>query len=203
MYQDEKDIEIIVINDGSTDGTKEFLESDFIKEDPRIRVIHHETSQGAGLSRNEGTLLAKSDIVAQMDDDDVALGNRVALTLEWFKGNPDSEMVNFPYVRISHLNDIMEQFHGEEFDESLFKDTGRVNYFSNPTVAYKKDVFLKTPGYGEESKEATDDYLLVSNWVKEGKKIDFCPGEPVTLHRVLKDSMMSQFRGFKPEWAAA
>jgi len=202
MNQSEKNIEIIVINDGSTDGTKEFLESDFVKNDPRIVVIHHEKSEGAGQSRNEGTLLAQSQIVAQMDDDDIALANRAEKTIEWFKDNPKSEMVNFPYVRIGHMNEIMESFPGENFNEEMFKESGRVNYFCNPAVGYLKENFIDTGGYGQESAEATDDYLMVDNWLKAGKKIDFMPGEPVVLHRVLKDSMMTKFRGFNPQWAS-
>jgi len=203
MYQTEKNIEIIVINDGSSDGTSEFLESDFVRSDKRIKVIHHDKSQGAGLSRNEGTSLAQAGIICQMDDDDVAMGNRAEKTLEWFKHHPDSELVNFPYVRIGMLNEIMESFPGEEFDVEKFKTTGEVNYFCNPTVAYKKETFLDSQGYGKESKEATDDYLMVFNWIKAGRKIDFCSGDPVVLHRVLKNSMMAKFRGFRPEWAGA
>lgn len=201
--QTEKNIEIIVINDGSDDETKEFLESDLVKNDSRIRVVHHAISQGAGMSRNEGTALAMADIVAQMDDDDVCVAERAEKTLEWFKYHPESEMVNFPYVRIGHLNEIREAFRGEAFNEKEFKETGGINYFCNPSVAYKKESFLDTLGYGKESKDATDDYIMVKNWIKAGKKIDFCAGDPLVLHRVLKDSMMTQFRGFNPAWVGA
>jgi glycosyltransferase involved in cell wall biosynthesis len=203
MYQTENNIEIIVINDGSTDETDEFLESDFVKNDKRVKVINHPESIGAGLSRNEGSKLAQADIVCQFDDDDVCLGDRAETTLSWFKYHPESELVNFPYVRIDHLNKIMEKFPGEEFDEKKFTETGEVNYFSNPTVAYKKSSFEETKGYGKESIEATDDYIFVINWLNSGKKVDFCIGDPVVLHRVLKDSMMAKFRGFNPSWAQA
>lgn len=200
VTQNEPNIEIIVINDGSTDETKDLLESEYIKNDPRIKVVHHEESIGAGSSRNEGTELASADIVCQFDDDDMSVGDRAEKTVQWFKEHPESELVNFAYVRVGMLNEIMENFPGKEFDEDTFKKTGAVNFYCNPSVAYKKASFKETAGYGKESKEATDDYLFVDNWIKAGKKIDFCP-ETVVLHRVLPNSMMTQFRGYDASWS--
>lgn len=196
VTQSEPDIEIIVINDGSTDDTKELLESAWVQADHRIRVIHHEESQGAGPSRNEGTVLAKANIVAQFDDDDMSVDNRTYETLKWFKEHPESEMVSFPYVRVSMLNEIQENFPGEPFDYEEYAKNGHIRYFCNPSCAYKRESFLDTKGYQRESKDETDDYGMVRNWIKAGKKIDFCPGEAVLLHRVLPNSMMTQFRGY-------
>ena len=202
MYQTEPNIEIIVINDGSTDGTDELLNSDFVKKDERVKVITHEKSMGAGYSRNEGTKLAQADIVAQFDDDDISLADRTEKTLKWFKEHPRSELINFGYIRIGMLNEVKEQFPGEEFDHERFIEKGQPNYYSNPSAAYRKKSFLETDGYGHETKDMTDDYQFVQNWIKAGKKIDWSPDGPVVLHRVLKDSMMVSIRGWRTEWAA-
>jgi len=202
MYQTEKNIEIIVIDDGSTDGTEEFLNSEFVKKDPRMKIVKHEKSMGAGYSRNEGSKLAQANIVAQFDDDDISLADRAEKTLKWFKEHPESELVNFGYVRIGMLNEIKEQFPGEEFDHERFIEKGQPNFFSNPGCAYLKKSFLETDGYGFEKKDMTDDYQFVQNWLKAGKRIDWSPEGPVVLHRVLKDSMMVNIRGWRTEWAA-
>src|SRR6516164_3988267 len=61
--------EIIVVNDGSTDGTKEFLD-EFVKSHATVHVIHREKNGGVNSARNQGTKIVKSDWVANLDDDD-------------------------------------------------------------------------------------------------------------------------------------
>ena len=105
MSQSEQDIEILVVNDGSTDGTKDFLDTWALKQ-PLIRVIHIEKSLGAGASRNIGAEAALSPIIAVCDDDDVYINTRAADIVRWFDKNPDSNLVNFPYVSINYFDEI-------------------------------------------------------------------------------------------------
>lgn len=200
LDQSEKDIEIIVVNDASNDGTKEFLD-EWATQDPRVKVVHNEKQLGGGISRNLGASLATSEIIAQADDDDVYPHDRAEATLKWFAKHPKSELVNFPYVRIDYFGNVMETFWGAEFDHDAFKEKGLVSYFCNPSVAYKKSSGDEVGGYGEEKEGLTDDIQFVKKWVDAGKKIDFDNSIFGVMHRVLPHSMMSKQRGFKPEWA--
>lgn len=200
LGQSEKNIEIIVVDDGSTDGTKEFLAE--WPKDERVRVITNEKNLGAGPSRHLGAELAKADIICICDSDDVYDSDRAKVTLEWFEKNPDSELVTFPYVSIGYNNELIETFPGESFDHDLFKEKGKVTYFCNPSTAMKKKSYFETEGYKKETDKQTDDFAMVSNWVKSGKKIDFCPSEYVTMHRNRPESMMSGMRGFDPAWVS-
>ncbi|PIR75829.1 MAG: hypothetical protein COU34_00715 [Candidatus Magasanikbacteria bacterium CG10_big_fil_rev_8_21_14_0_10_43_9] len=58
--------EIIIVNDGSIDGTKQFLDT---VEDEKITVIHNPSNQGLSASRNTGIAHANFDIIAFTDDD--------------------------------------------------------------------------------------------------------------------------------------
>ncbi|MFA5775506.1 MAG: glycosyltransferase family 2 protein [Ilumatobacteraceae bacterium] len=58
--------EIIVVNDGSTDGTREFLDS---LRDERVRVVHHDARRGKSAARNSGIRTAHGEIIAFTDDD--------------------------------------------------------------------------------------------------------------------------------------
>lgn len=62
------DIEIICIDDGSTDGSNQLI-SDFIQKDSRVRLISQH-NQGAGVARNAGIRAAKGEYIAFMDADD-------------------------------------------------------------------------------------------------------------------------------------
>lgn len=63
-----KEFEIIVINDGSVDGTKDILEA-YAKKDKRIRA-YHKTNSGVSDSRNYGINLAKGEYLTFVDSDD-------------------------------------------------------------------------------------------------------------------------------------
>jgi glycosyltransferase involved in cell wall biosynthesis len=65
LNQDFSDYEVIVIDDGSTDGTKDILK----KYANRVRLHFHETNQGVSESRNQGIRLAQSNFIAVTDSD--------------------------------------------------------------------------------------------------------------------------------------
>lgn len=199
LQQTIKDVEVIVVDDGSTDGTDELLNW-FADKDKRVRVVFNAQNVGAGESRTIGHGLAKAPIIGISDSDDVYPENRTEVILEWFKENPHSEIVNFPYVRVGHFNEILENFDGQPFDREHFKKTGEVNYFCNPSVAVKRESVLEVP-YKKEESGKTDDYGFVTDWVAAGKAIDFCKYQPLVMHRVLPDSVMAKLRGWKPEWS--
>lgn len=205
LSQSEYDIEIIMVNDASDDGTKEFLDEWALK-DPRVKVIHNEKHMGAGYSRNLGAAAATSELIGVCDDDDVNINTRAEETLKWFYRNPMSELVNFPYVTIDYFERIVESHHGMPFDHDAFKKDGGINYFCNPTAAYRRSAGVEMGGYPSEKEGITDDYQFIQNWVKAGKKVDFCgdngKGEVpfVTMHRILPTSIMSKIRGFDPRW---
>lgn len=62
-----KEIEILVINDGSTDSTKEYL--DGLKPDPRLKIIH-QSNGGVANARNNGLKLATGEYIYFCDSDD-------------------------------------------------------------------------------------------------------------------------------------
>lgn len=201
LNQTEQDIEIIVVNDNSDDGTKEFLD-EYAKQDARVIVVHNSENQGGGRSRNIGMNHASAPIICVCDDDDYYPDDRAAVTLRWFQENPQSELVNFPYIRIGYFDEHLEPFFGSKFDEETYKKDGTINYFCNPSVAYKTAAGLEVGGYPPETKEMTDDVQFVKNWINAGKKIDFDNRAFACLHRVLPTSMMVKQRGWSPDWVS-
>jgi glycosyltransferase involved in cell wall biosynthesis len=199
MGQGEQNIEIVVVNDGSTDGTKDFLE-EWASKNPKVKLIHNEKSVGAGNSRNIGMQAASADIIAVCDDDDCYPDDRAENIIEFFKKNPDSELVNFPYVSIGYCNEVLERFNGETFDHKTFKEKEMVNYFSNPTVAYKKAAVMEMGGYPNETDKTTDDSQFLKKWIDTGHKVDFNGDAWHCFHRILPDSMMVKHRGFDRKW---
>lgn len=73
------DLELIVVDDGSSDGTLDYLAA---IADPRLRVIRHERNQGACAARNTGIRAARAELVAFQDSDDEWLVTKLARQVE-------------------------------------------------------------------------------------------------------------------------
>lgn len=204
LSQTVDDYEIVIVDDASTDGTREFLQ-DWTQHYKQVKLILNETNMGAGKSRNVGIAATSAPIVASSDSDDLYADEHGAIILEHFEKNPASEMVNFPYQRIGYTNEPLEDFPGEAFDHDRFLKEGVVNYFCNPNCAFKKESALQVGGYEPEvttgEGRKTDDVQFLTKWVKSGRKVDFQPGFLTLGHRVLPSSMMASIRGFQKEWA--
>ena len=68
LGQEEVDLELIVVDDGSTDATPEILAA---RRDPRVRVLRNEVNRGVARARNRGIAEARAPWVAFLDDDDL------------------------------------------------------------------------------------------------------------------------------------
>jgi glycosyltransferase involved in cell wall biosynthesis len=79
------DLEIIVIDDASTDGTEAVARS---FRDPRIRFIRHEQNRGAIATANEGYALAQGAFVARLDSDDRYRPEFLARTVPVLQADP-------------------------------------------------------------------------------------------------------------------
>ena len=103
-----QDIEIIVIDDGSDDGTHAIAESR-AASDARVRLIRRETPGGGpALARNAGLAIASGEYVALLDADDVALPDRLATMLDAMrKTNADIGFADM--VRLDMRTGIREQ----------------------------------------------------------------------------------------------
>ena len=68
LEQTYKDIEIVVVSDGSTDGTDEYMKQ--YADNPNVKYISYHPGRGGNYARNAGFDAAKGEFVAFLDDDD-------------------------------------------------------------------------------------------------------------------------------------
>ena len=104
LAQTEKDIELIVVDEASTDGTQEYLAT---LNDPRVRVTGRDPDGvprrlGVAAARNLGLAAARADVVTFFDSDDVCRPNYVATHLAAYAENPD--IVCVACSTLMHLN---------------------------------------------------------------------------------------------------
>src|SRR3954451_11064877 len=87
LSQEGVDLEVIVIDDGSTDETSQRLAG---LRDSRIRVIRHDAPQGLPSARNSGIAAASGSWVAFLDDDDLWSPQKLRVQLDAARGNDAS-----------------------------------------------------------------------------------------------------------------
>lgn len=137
--------ECLVIDDGSTDNTKNIIDS-FHTKDHRIRYIKRPNNypKGSNGSRNYGLSLAQGQYIAFCDDDDYWLHDKLEKQIPIFQQHPEVGLVtgNIEYVNSDGIRTgrVIKQTgnHGYVFEEILLK-----NRLSMITPVIKREVFDK------------------------------------------------------------
>lgn len=103
-----KDLEIILVDDGSTDSTPELCDS-FSKEHANVHVIHQE-NRGLSEARNTGINAAVGDYILFLDSDDFWNNNDALLQLADRLNNSQADVLNFSYLKYYEDTDELEAY---------------------------------------------------------------------------------------------
>lgn len=91
-----EDWTFVIIDDGSSDGTADYLDG---LDDPRIRVVHQE-NQGLGAALNRGLELCDTEFLARMDSDDIAYPTRLQEQLDFLREHPEVGLLGTQIQRL-------------------------------------------------------------------------------------------------------
>ena len=160
LSQTYKDIELVVVSDGSTDGTDEMMKQ--YEGDDRIKYISYYPGKGGNFARNTGIKAAKGEYVAFLDDDDEWLPTKIEKQLKIMESDPEIGLVytgtHNIYVDLGITYDSKPVQHGD-----LSKDILLFNIVGSTTTVMVRKSVLNTSGLFDESLGAMQDYDL---WVR-------------------------------------
>lgn len=137
----------MIIDDGSTDGTGDYLNS---VEDDRVQVIHQE-NQGQQAAANLGISLAQGEFISRMDADDVANPNKLQAQIEFLDQHPNVGLVGTQIYRMgTAANGLASSFpceHTRIFDDLIHNR----HAICNPTIVFRKQLFEEIGGYWDHN----------------------------------------------------
>jgi glycosyltransferase involved in cell wall biosynthesis len=154
------DLEFLIVDDGSTDGSADYLRG---LRDARVRIISNPTNLGLTRSLNIGLDHATGSYVARMDADDVAEPERLRRQVEFLDANPDVGLLGTGRTLIDE--------HGHKVADAP-ATSGRLrvlwkmllgNAFAHPSVMLRRDVLERHGLRYDERYKTAQDYEL---WVR-------------------------------------
>lgn len=159
MNQTYKNIEILVVDDGSEDGTKEYMESNN-SSNVKYLYIPKEESRGGNYARNLGIKESKGDYIAFLDDDDEWNKEKIKKQVEYLYENPEIGMVacareyeyNFKKKKKQKTKDIVEG----DLSEKIFT----MMPYTTSSIMIRRNILFEV-GLFDENLRCWQDYELV------------------------------------------
>ncbi|MDC1455991.1 glycosyltransferase [Flavobacteriaceae bacterium] len=178
--------EFIIIDDGSTDKTKEIIDK---FNDVRIKYFHFENA-GLSKSLNRGLKISTGNYIARIDADDICYPERLEKQYKFMEENPS-------YVVCGSYTDVISQdgefiFTSSDVplsDSEIRNIINKKNCFYHPTTFYRREQALEIGGYYEPIKQYFEDYMFFFQLIKLGKAFNIA--EPLIKYRLTPGSISS------------
>ena len=168
-----KDFEIILIEDGSYDGTKKLVE--VYSSLPNIKVIWHEKNQGLANTLNDGLVAATSEYIAIQHSDDLSLPTRLEQQNNYLDSHPNVALVGTWCQNIDIDDKVMRdgwwlrQVKRIPDDPKVIHDKLlEMNCLIHTSVMFRKEMLTKT-GYYDQNFVPAEDLEL---WLRVSEHYD-------------------------------
>lgn len=185
LGQDYKDIELIIVDDASTDGTEDVCKY-YTKMYPgKVKYFKNKKNLGVGRCRNIAWSKATGDIICVNDADDLSFIHRAKTTAKAFKNNK-IDILYGGCMAINHNGENDGYKKPDDFNVSRLK---KENYINHPTVAYRRDISIRY-----RNVRFIDDWYFYLDCVNAGLKFGKID-DIVGVYRLIHDGL-TQDGGF-------
>lgn len=187
IRQTYSDWELVIIDDGSTDGTQEIIQS-YCERDSRIKLIAG-PMQGIAAALNLGIDKSQGEYVARMDADDISLPERLEKQVDYMEKNEDIDVCATLYKIFSEAG-IMEYTPSLPCYDEMIK--ARMLFeciIAHPTVMFRKSTLLQ--GWRYDTKAIAEDYDL---WTRMILDLKFFCIQEILFHYRVSDGSASRIR---------
>ena len=162
LNQDEGILEVIIVDDGSKDNSKDIIEQ-YIDKNEKIKAIYKKNG-GASSARNEGIKAACGKYILFLDSDDTLEEHSIDKMLDLIEKNDVLVFSFSDYYPEKNLliprNQIEGTVNGEELRKNLFYYTSRSHFYSPCNKLYKAELIKKNEIFFPEGITTGEDYLF-------------------------------------------
>lgn len=187
LSQTIKDIEIIVINNYSTDNTLEIIDS---FNDKRIKIINFKNDGVIARSRNQGLIKSSGKYISFLDDDDLWCPDKLELQIKYLEIHHEFSLVYSNAIIIDEKGNRKGSLLNQEKAKQgwIFPDLLGGNFITILTVLMRRELFDSIGLFNEEpSLIAVEDYEY---WMRIAFKFEFgYIDKPLALYRIHTASM--------------
>lgn len=181
-------IELVIINDCSTDGTAQKLEK-LSLVDHRIKLYHNETNLKLIKTLNKGISLCKGKYIARMDADDISLPTRIEKQVDFLEENTDYSVVSTMFYTFRDGSSKMSLYKNPLKNEELQAALLFRSAICHPAVMIRKTLFTELSLEFEEGYLHVEDYALWSKAIYCTKMANI--DETLLNYRVHKSQISS------------
>jgi glycosyltransferase involved in cell wall biosynthesis len=187
LIQNYRNFEIVVVDDGSTDNTRQVVEG-FKGEN--VKYVY-QSNKGVSAARNTAIRNAKGKYIAPLDADDMIMPYFISNCLKAFETDPQLDSVYTDVFRIFVDEKRTDIWKNPDFPDrrelirDLFKQGRQIVPFGKGLI--KADVFEKI-GLYDESLIVGEDYDMIRRFVKNDM-IAYHVAEPLYIHKLTSNSL--------------
>ena len=170
LNQTLQNIEIIIVNDGSTDQTQQIINA--LSTDPRVKAVAHQQNMGMAHARNTGIALARAKYIVTHDADDISLPDRLKKQYVFLEQSPDYGLIGTYMELIDEIGEVFKS-PGTSIDPDVLKvvmvETTSLlerNHFVHGSVMMRRSAYEAVGKYRDVFLLA-DDYDL---WFRIAEK---------------------------------
>jgi hypothetical protein len=173
LAQTMADLELILVDDGSTDHSPEIM-ARYADQDARVFVYRQE-NQGIGGATNQALKLAQASYVAILDSDDIMEPERLAIQADYLDQHANIAAVGSQWFTMNTQGNILGIDRQPTDPDSLF--TLMFAYFAmhHPTIMARKEVILACGAYDNKIRRGCMDYGLFFNLLLAGHRMTNLP----------------------------
>ena len=153
LAQDFEDFELIVVDDGSTDGTSEEME----QYGGRVKVIEHTENRGVSAARNRGILHAKGKHIAFLDSDDLWVKGKLKIQVAFLDDNPHYPLCYTDEIWIRRGKRVNPMKKHAKYSGWIFEKCLPLCIISPSSAMMRRNLFSKV-GLFDEALPVCEDY---------------------------------------------
>lgn len=176
LSQNYRNLELIVVDDCSTDGTLEALRL-LEEEDERMQVIAKDTNDGTYVSKNLGMLRARGDFMAFQDSDDWSHPDRLGKSIAVLASEPEIVALTTNWVRMTTGGDL------------ILKGTNRYAYKSCISLVFRRKEVMQRSGFFDSVRAGADTEFEIRNAILFGERRVATYAWPLAFGRVRPESI--------------